>query len=106
MKRLILAFAAAASLSVMAAPAHAQFGSGAYGPDPGYLPPPPPPPLYGPGPEGVSPYPPHYGPFVGPFGGDALARDYGPPPGYIEHDETRPYRKFRPYAKRPRPDQY
>jgi hypothetical protein len=91
MKRFILALAAVASISVMAAPANAQFGSGAYGMDPGYPPPPP----YGY--EGFSPYPPHYGPYVGPFGGDALYGGPGPGPGYIEHEEMRPHggRDFR-----------
>jgi hypothetical protein len=78
MKRLVLALAAVASMSVVAAPANAQFGSGSYG---GYA-----------GPSayagvGYSPYPPHYGPYVGPFGGDATYGGYDR--GYVDRNDWR-----------------
>ena len=88
MKRLILALAAVACMSVVAAPANAQFGSGSYG---GY----PEAPAYAD--EGYSPYPPHYGPYVGPFGGDASYR------GYVDRDDWRWRRDNdwrRPYYRR------
>jgi hypothetical protein len=84
MKRLILVLAAVASFSFVAAPANAQMGSGGA-------------PVHAD--EGYRPYPPHYGSYVGPFGGDALYGAYGPGPGYIEHDEWRP-RRYR-YWHRP-----
>jgi hypothetical protein len=93
MKRLILALAAVASMSVVAAPANAQFGSGSYGGYEGN-------PVYG-GYDGYSPYPPHYGPYVGPFGGDARYSGYDR--GYVDRDDWRWRRDNdgrRPYYRR------
>ena len=88
MKRLILALAAVASFSFVAAPANAQMGSGDFG---GYFGPP----AYAD--EGYSPYPPHYGPYVGPFGGDARYGGYDR--GYVDRDDWRS--RHDRYGRRP-----
>jgi hypothetical protein len=93
MKKLVLALAAVASFGFVAAPANAQFGSGSYGGYTGA-------PAYAD--EGYSPFPPHYGPYVGPFGGDALYSGYDR--GYVDRDDWRRDRDWRrPYYRRDYP---
>jgi len=92
MKRLILALAAVASMSVVAAPANAQFGSGSYGGYAGN-------PVYGD--HGYGPYGGGYNPYGGPFGGDASYGGYDR--GYADRDDWRWRRDRdwrRPYYRR------